>query len=137
MTENSLVRLAFHDCLRYEDSTYSRPCDGCLNWEGMNVLGPDPNNREDDYKYDPLDKADNRNMDNLVEKLELIYTTVDWPFVNASLGGSLYQTGKSRADLWQLAALVALERTMERANRACDLDYGSRQQVNLLKAVLL
>ena len=45
------------------------------------------------------------------------------------IGGSLQQTGKSRADLWQLAALVALERTMERANRACDLDYTARQQV--------
>ena len=44
--------------------------------------------------------------------------------------GSLQQLGKSRADLWQFAGLVALERSLERANRACDLDYWGRQQVN-------
>ena len=43
--------------------------------------------------------------------------------------GSLQQLGKSRADLWQFAGLVALERSLERANRACDLDYWGRQQV--------
>ena len=37
--------------------------------------------------------------------------------------------GKSRADLWQLAGLVALEQALERANRACDLDFHARQQV--------
>ena len=38
--------------------------------------------------------------------------------------------GKSRADLWQLAALVALDLTVERANRACDLDFHARHQVS-------
>ena len=42
---------------------------------------------------------------------------------------SLQQLGKSRADLWQFAGLVALERSLERANRACDLDKWARQQV--------
>ena len=46
---------------------------------------------------------------------------------------SLYQSGKSRADLWQFAGLVALERLIERSNRACDLDYHQRQQVRLLE----
>ena len=36
---------------------------------------------------------------------------------------------KSRADLWELAALVALDLTVERANRACDLDFHARHQV--------
>ena len=31
---------------------------------------------------------------------------------------SLYQSGKSRADLWQFAALVALEQVIDRSNRA-------------------
>ena len=44
-----------------------------------------------------------------------------------SLEVSLQQSGKSRADLWQFAALVALEQTIERSNRACDLDYKQRQ----------
>ena len=63
----------------------------------------------------------------------MIYTTVDWPFKEASLAGSLQQLGKSRADLWQFAGLVALERALERANRACDLDKWARQQVSLLE----
>ena len=46
---------------------------------------------------------------------------------------SLYQSGKSRADLWQFAALVALEQVIDRSNRACDLDYHQRQQVTLLE----
>ena len=30
-----IVRLAFHDCLKYEDGTGG--CDGCLGWQGMGV----------------------------------------------------------------------------------------------------
>ena len=71
-------------------------------------------------------------MDGVAKKLEIIYTTIDWPFKEAELEVSLYQSGKSRADLWQLAGLVALEQTLERANRACDLDYHARQQVEQL-----
>ena len=43
---------------------------------------------------------------------------------------SLKQLGKSRADFWQFAGLVMLERALERANRACDLDKWGRQQVH-------
>ena len=49
---------------------------------------------------------------------------------------SLQQLGKSRADLWQFAGLVALERSLERANRACDLDKWARQQVGGTGVVL-
>ena len=28
-----VLRLTFHDCLKYDDGTGG--CDGCLNWEGM------------------------------------------------------------------------------------------------------
>ena len=52
----------------------------------MGAIGPRPNAREDDYQFDQIINTDNNNMDNIVEKLELIYTTVNWPFVNASLG---------------------------------------------------
>ena len=91
---------------------------------------PNPNAGEEDmYRFEPINATDNNGLDQMVEKLELIYTSIDWPFKEASLSASLYQSGKSRADLWQLAGLVALERTLERANRACDLDYHARQQV--------
>ena len=58
---------------------------------------------------------------------------MDWPWQDAGLPASLQQLGKSRADMWQLAGLIALERSLERANRACDLDFHARQQVTLLE----
>ena len=128
VTENTLMRLIFHDCMRYEDGA-GHPCDGCINFKGVGVKGPDPNDKNDYYRFKPLEKSDNNNMDQIVAKLELIYTTIDWPFVNPSLNASLRQSGRSRADLWNLASMVALERTIERANRACDLDFHARQQV--------
>ena len=90
---------------------------------------PKPDHR---YKFDPINATNNQILDSAAEHLELIYKTIDWPFttpVDPNLKVSLYQSGKSRADLWQFAGLVALEKTLERSNRACDLDYHARQQV--------
>jgi len=133
VTENMLMRLAFHDCVLNKDGTGG--CDGCTDWSNMHHEGPNANGpKEDHYKFDPVYETDNNGMDQITAKLELIYSTINWPFVNSSHEVSLQQSGKSRADLWQLAGLVALERTMERANRACDLDYHARQQVTLLES---
>ena len=85
------------------------------------------------YTWKPVKKTNNQFLDRVVENLEKIYKNIDWPYINPSLEVSLYQSGKSRADLWQFAALVALEEAVERANRACDLDYHQRQQVTLLE----
>jgi len=131
-TENTLMRLVFHDCILHTDGTGG--CDGCISWKGMGKSGPSPHDKNDYYKTEPFKETDNNGMDQIVEKLELIYKTVDWPFQNTSMEVSLFQSGKSRADLWQLAGLVALERTIERANRACDLDFHARQQVTLLES---
>ena len=113
--------------MRYTDG--SGGCDGCLNWKGVGTQMPNPNGAEDMYRFDPINETDNNGLDQIAEKLEMIYTSIDWPFLEPSLDVSLYQSGKSRADLWELAGLVALERTLERANRACDLDFHARQQV--------
>merc|ERR1719320_1165968 len=127
------MRLAFHDCVLNKDGTGG--CDGCTDWSNMHHEGPNANGpKEDHYKFDPVYETDNNGMDQITAKLELIYSTIDWPFVNSSLEVSLQQSGKSRADLWQLAGLVALERSFERANRACDLDKHARQQVTLLES---
>ena len=32
----AVLRLGFHDCLKYKDGTGG--CDGCLNWHGMEVI---------------------------------------------------------------------------------------------------
>jgi len=131
VTENRIMRLAFHDCVKYTDGTGG--CDGCLNWKGVGADTPNPNVEEDFYNFSPVNATDNNGLEHLVEALEKIYTNIDWPFQEASLSASLQQLGKSRADLWQFAGLVALERALERANRACDLDYWARQQVTLLE----
>ena len=44
--------------------------------------------------------------------LENIYTMTDWPPKARTLPASLKDLGKSRADLWQFAANVALEKAM-------------------------
>lgn len=132
ISENTLMQLAFHDCFRYTDGTGG--CDGCLDWTGVGDDHPNIFNDADTYAFQPANATTNNGLDSIVEVLELIYTTVDWPFKIVSMNASLQQLGKSRADLWQLAGLVALERGLERANRACDLDFHARQQVTLLES---
>ena len=131
-TENVIMRLVFHDCIPYTDGTGG--CDGCINWHGMDSETPSPFKKDHYYKFEPVNATDNKGLDGIAEKLELIYTTVDWPFKALSLNVSLRQSGKSRADLWQFAGLVALEQALERANRACDLDKWGRQQTSLLES---
>jgi len=137
ISENVLLRLQFHDCIPYADGTGG--CDGCLNWKGVRAETPKGHLKPDQsYKWniDPYTTTDNNGLDQVAEYLELIYKTIDWPFKSPTAAGgvSLYQAGKSRADLWQLAGLVALERTIERANVACDQDYTARQQIRLLES---
>ena len=111
------------------DSDGTGGCDGCLNWDGMDRGGVNVFERGRYYTYPTINKTDNNGLFGPVNALEWIYTTTDWPFKEVSMGASLQQLGKSRADLWQFAGLIALERALERANRACDLDKWTRQQV--------
>ena len=109
-----------------------RACDGCINFEGMFDATPNPDLGSDVYRFEPPTFTNNGHLGGSAVSLEKIYKSIDWPFstpINQNITKSLYQSGKSRADLWQFAGLVALERTIERANRACDLDYHVRQQV--------
>lgn len=140
-SENKIMRLAFHDCLKYTDGTGG--CDGCLNlqgagWKYMNFFeaGIKPqSNVKPKYYYDPsqFDKVDNNDLEGTVMALELIYKTVDWPPSTPVLPLSLFSAGKSRSDLWSLAGMFALERSIERANYACDHDFHVRQQIPLLE----
>ena len=140
VSENTLLRLAFHDCLRYKDGTGG--CDGCISWSGMgerylnfHMIGSLQQFATPQFHYPPKEYTDNNGMDRQVKYLEKIYTTVDWPetYTGPRLATSLQESGKSRADLWAFAGWVALERTIERANYACDHDIHGRQQVPLLE----
>ena len=93
---------------------------------------PNPNDGDDVYKFEPPINTSNQRLAGVAVSLEKIYKSIDWPFsspFNSEITTSLYQSGKSRSDLWQFAGMVALESTIERANRACDLDFHVRQQV--------
>ena len=135
VSEMSLFQLAFHDCFAYTDGTGG--CDGCINWHGMDTDPPSPfpgvEERYCQHQFPKQDKTDNNGLDRLVEYLEKIYTEPKWPPNTLSLEKSLKASGKSRADLWQFAASVALERTIERSNHGCRYDYFQRQQVPLLE----
>ena len=48
-TENAIMRLVFHDCVRYTDGTGG--CDGCLNWGGVGDPHPNPNNVTKTVEY--------------------------------------------------------------------------------------
>ena len=136
VTENSLIRLAFHDCVRYKDGTGG--CDGCLNYDKIN-----PNMgmggtychpfRKDKFYCDQVNEGNNALLAPTVGFLEVLYTTLDFPSTAPSLNVSLKASGKSRADLWAFAGMVALELTIERANWACEHDFNTRQQQTLLE----
>merc|ERR1719219_1095796 len=138
MTENVLIRLAFHDCIPYLDGgVEDRACDGCLNFKGMFDEVPSANKADHVYKFEPPVTTNNQHLGMAAVALERIYKSIDYPFttpVNPDMTKSLHQSGKSRSDLWQFARMVALERTIERANRACDLDFHVRQQITILES---
>ena len=55
-------------------------CDGCLNWAGVGARFPHNHDENDYYSFPPVNTTDNNGLENLVEALERIYTTIDWPF---------------------------------------------------------
>ena len=109
-----LLRLGFHDCLKYADG--SGGCDGCLNWEGVGYRYPNLKN----FTFPNIDRSNNNGLENAVAILERLYTEPDFPQGRApSLSISLRDSGKSRADLWAFAAIVAVEYTTETNNKVC------------------
>ena len=84
-----------------------------------------------DKTYYPVSKGDNNGLQTVAAALELIYTDKSWPSNVQALEVSLKDSGKSRADLWQFAGIVALEAEIERANFGCDYDFNTGNQVLL------
>ena len=124
-----LIQLAFHDCLRYADG--SGGCDGCLNWAGMGYRSPKAMSNiqvkhpEWVGAWPKQTKTNNNKLQLSARSLELIYTLTDWPPGAKELSSSLKESGKSRADLWQFAGNVALERVIKMSNENCNNDiYG-------------
>ena len=115
------VRLAFHDCLKYADGTGG--CDGCLNWEGVDIVH---NTTRYAKNLPNVDTTDNNGLGDVVRTLERVYREPNFPYGQPKLGQSLFASGKSRADLWSFAAIVGVEYGMEMNNIACNDMFDER-----------
>ena len=131
-----LIRLAFHDCVTNidESGVHFGGCDGCLNWDNMGFLYAMRANKghPKDGTYDIPTHGDDNGLQFTVKALEMVYTDASWPPDAPTLSLSLRDSGKSRSDLWQFAANVALEMEIERANFACDYNIRN-QQITVLE----
>jgi len=95
--EPKAVRLAFHDCMPYEDGG---GCDGCLNFEA----------NEDEHNV----------LQHTVAILEKLYLEKDFPSMNGpNLEASPKDLGMSRADLWAFTSLVALDEVQNHSRDLC------------------
>ena len=65
-------------------------------------------------------KTDNAGLELTADILEEIFTNPDFPPAAQKLAESLAQSGKSRADLWNFAQAVAVERGINNNNNKCD-----------------
>lgn len=103
-----VLRLSFHDCLKYKGGIGG--CDGCLDWHGVGYR----KTFAQDRKRPNFFFGNNNGLENTVETLEQIYTMV-LPELEVSLAAS----GKSRADLWAFAGIVAVEFSIHAQNLVC------------------
>ena len=141
-----VIRLAFHDCVSsWSGATAGEGdefgCDGCLYWddeemsflynEGIDDEVTDRTIKKDSFSYDIPKAATNNGLKTIVKALEYVYDDPTWPPGAQQLEVSLKDSGKSRADLWQFAANVALELEIERANFACKYDVTNQQSAIL------
>jgi len=127
-TAPNMVRLGFHDCMKYEDGTGG--CDGCLNWEAMSFRASlDARKMPNARTAKPKWVNGNRGLEASVEYLETVYTTR-----LKATGRSLKETGKSRADLWAFATIAAIDFTINVNNDACK---GRNNRLGVLKTTCL
>ena len=84
------------------------------------------------YRAYPITrKTSNDKLQLAARSLELIFTVPNWPPGAGVLTTSLKESGKSRADLWQFAGNVALEKAINRTNTAICNDLQSRKGLQL------
>ena len=115
---SKFLRLTFHDCLRYVDGTGG--CDGCLNWKGVGTRIWDSTSS---WKYPNVGQTSNNGLGPTVKVLEELYNNPKFPKKTQNLDQSLRASGKSRADLWALAGILAIEFTIETNNQVCNGTY--------------
>eukprot|EP01063_Lacrimia_lanifica_P012945 TRINITY_DN1963_c0_g1_i1.p1 TRINITY_DN1963_c0_g1~~TRINITY_DN1963_c0_g1_i1.p1 ORF type:complete len:854 (+),score=199.95 TRINITY_DN1963_c0_g1_i1:51-2612(+) len=110
-----VLRLGFHDCLRYTDGTGG--CDGCLNLHDGFIGALDGPWYQLQLDMEAISM--NNGLQHIVKLLEEIYVNKDFPSKTPPLPESLRDSGKSRADFWAFAAIVAVEYGIETNNGIC------------------
>eukprot|EP00418_Pyrodinium_bahamense_P084262 CAMPEP_0179069454 /NCGR_PEP_ID=MMETSP0796-20121207/30515_1 /TAXON_ID=73915 /ORGANISM="Pyrodinium bahamense, Strain pbaha01" /LENGTH=697 /DNA_ID=CAMNT_0020766519 /DNA_START=50 /DNA_END=2143 /DNA_ORIENTATION=- len=123
VSAGTLLRLSFHDCLKYANGAGG--CDGCLNWWGVDVPHFEGPSHQSKVRVLKEGEGANNGLGPAVRALEEIYTKP----LSALLPHSLQGTGKSRADLWSLAGIVAVEYTMDINNEVCATGATPRQTI--------
>ena len=141
-TPAKVIRLVFHDCMRlnnvlFKMSLYSiglssryadgsGGCDGCINWKNMGIVYRKKGSSQGNGEYkgpfpDPKGiDADNNGLQQTVLALEHLYND---PTLADGVNMSLQKAGKSRADLWALAGIVAVEYSANENNLACEEQF--------------
>jgi len=129
-----ILRLAFHDCVPYTDGADVNGCDGCLHPGGMGTdyLQQELNDngmpiknsgvKMGDMKWPDVTKTDHNGLLYTADLLEQVYTNPKFPKIKGGikLKKSMKESGKSRADLWHFAALVAIHYGANNNNLACN-----------------
>ena len=125
------IRLTFHDCVK---EVTGAGCNGCVNFQGMGAIfrKKSCSSRKNKDACDQVAggihpengpfATDNNNLLWTMKVLEEIYTNAraGEGYITMHYNQSLYDAGKSRADLWAFAGLVALQRSVENNNRDCN-----------------
>ena len=126
-----VLRLAFHDCVPYADGGDVNGCDGCLNPGGMGtdfmkvedgMSHKESGTKMGDMKFPDVTKTDHNGLLYTADLLEQVYTNPKFPKIKGGvkLKKSMKESGKSRADLWHFAALVAIHYGANNNNLACN-----------------
>ena len=69
------MHLVFHNCMPYTDGAGG--CDIFLNWHRVGTKMPKPNKGTVDmYRIDPINATNNNGLEQMVEKLQLIYKSL-------------------------------------------------------------
>ena len=128
------LRLGFHDCLKYKDGQGG--CDGCLHFKAGKIDEVFDYHKMSFAKVENEFITNNNGLGHLAQVLEQIYINPDYPnshnLKTPKMEVSLKASGKSRADLWALAAIVAVEFSIEVNNLVCDANGAWNGQCNSL-----
>ena len=123
--------MGFHDCIPIDNAASGEVsgCDGCLNPDGIGTdMLKHYDTGKEKYNGPDVTFTNNNGLLQTADILEEIFTNKDFPnnLGLPSLSVSMKDSGKSRADLWAFAALIAAQVGIEQNNLACQGKKSSK-----------